>query len=464
MHVDHTGGLSAILDGQTTDIPIYGPAGWNEGPTSFYDVTSPEVFRRGYMQMGIALKRGNDGTVGVGIGNSPVPEGLPVLIPPTIEVENEQEIIISGVKIQLIPSAGDVKQNLLVYLPDEETLFPGDTPTSGVFPSIETVRFETGRDPLAIYGTLQRIGLLDPANMIQGHGRPVIGREKVRTVVRDTGDMIKFVIDQVDRHYLNGFSADQLIDRIVFPEALQKNPDLQPYYHRIEWIIKTMFLKRGGFVDDAMDYVTLTDSEESRRLVKLLGGKKKVVKLARKALDAEDPRWSARLATIVLNVDPDHRAARRLRQQAFTEIAETTQSGNERNYMFSTINEENGKLDFNSLGQKLFLYRISLLAPAEALSLMSSRLRSEDAKNVTLSIRVDIQGEELSTHCVSVRNNTLFVDDVFSDCKTSHITLPRGILNKLSARMIDIETAIDNGQIQIHQGREELQKLLHLLD
>ena len=63
------------------------------------------------------------------------------------------------------------------------------------------------------------------------------------------------------------------------PPAIADHPKLQPYYHRWEWMVRQRFVKLVGFIDDSMDYLSLNQLEESRRLVPLLGGRDRVLAL-----------------------------------------------------------------------------------------------------------------------------------------------------------------------------------------
>jgi len=96
----------------------------------------------------------------------------------------------------------------------------------------------------------------------------------------DTRYAIAFLVDQVNRFFLANRSADDLLDTIDLPPAIAASPDLQPYYHRWEWMVRQRFVKLGGFIDDSMDYLSLNALEESRRLVPLLGGVDRVLAVA----------------------------------------------------------------------------------------------------------------------------------------------------------------------------------------
>lgn len=464
LHTDHFGGASAIMEGQESDIPVYGPKGWERWVNESFSHMGPAIHRRGFMQMGLVLPRGENGSVGNGIGPSPRLEGDATLsFPPTISVDQPLELTISGVKIKLIPQQGDMPENLYIWLPDEEILFVGDIPLHTTFPALETVRFEIERDPRALVGSLTKLLDLDPKFILPGHGRILRGRKDVRDVAEANLDIVEFMIDQLDRYYLNGYSADQIVDRLKLPPKLAAHPDLQPFYHRLEWMIKTMYVKRAGFVGETMDYLTHTQSQESKRLVPLLGGPASVLEMAKQALNADDPRWAARLATYLLDIDDQNLAAKELRQTAFIRVARTTESGNERNYLLSSIREENGEIDWKMLFSKSIYEGASEQSLDTVLSFMKSRFRAEDADGEELLIRITVSDE--SPRYLKVRNNVLRVSHIEDRKIDGAMTLSRDTLNKITANMMSWSDALSGGDITAEQqGSKHVERLLALIE
>ncbi|MEL6661716.1 MAG: MBL fold metallo-hydrolase, partial [Pseudomonadota bacterium] len=392
LHPDHYGGASGLLAEEDFDGPIYGPEGWDRWFRESFSSIRPELYRRIYAQMGMLLPEGEDGTVGSGVGPRPAIGGTPAFShQPNVAIGEHTILNISGVEIHLIPTPGDLNEHLYIWLPNEKVLFAGDV-IAGTFPAIETVRFEAGRDPALQISAYQRALDLEPDFIIGGHGRLLTSAEDVREVIGAWRDVTQFMVDQLDRAYINGLSADDVIDTLKLPPALADHPDLQLHYHRLEWMIKTMHLKRAGFIGEAMDYVTLTNSEEAERLVPLMGGRDAVFDAAEDAL-ADEPRWSARLATYLLEVDESDEAARALRQSAFQRIAGTTISANERNYLLTIIKEERGEIDWEALFSGPDLQIIETLDTETVLDLMRARFRAEAADEDAFSIALTVSGE-----------------------------------------------------------------------
>jgi len=409
LHLDHFGGIGPIMAGQPTDIPVYGPAGWEHWVTRLLKQDRESILRRVYLQMGMLLPQGEEGTVGNGIGPSPIPEpNDPLSFPPTIDVDQPLDVVIAGVPLRIMPMEGDVTEHIWVWLPEDRVLFSGDSPPHGVFPAVETARFEIGRNPDEMLRAVETSLFLQPEAIVPGHSQILRGRNEIDRIMSDTRDAIAFLVDQVNRFFLANRSADDLLDTIDLPPAIAASPDLQPYYHRWEWMVRQRFVKLGGFIDDSMDYLSLNALEESRRLVPLLGGVDRVLAVAETSIEG-DPRWSARLATYVLHTNPGNEDAQAIRQRAFLKVAQTTNSANERNYLLGFILEEQGKIDFSRQLAPLNQRAYAQLDNTTLLSRLKARVKAEKADNIRSVITLSVDEE---SYLLMLRNNVLFVESV----------------------------------------------------
>ena len=399
------------------------------------------------MQMGIPIPEGLDGTVGNGIGPSPRLERNDALsYPPTIEVDKKIEVTIDGVALEIFPAEGDVPEHLWVWLPEDRILFSGDAPPHGVFPAVETARFEMGRDPNKMMASVQKTIDLDPLAIVPGHSSIIDDHSEIRELMTLTRDTIQFLIDQVDRFYLTNRSVDDLLNTIELPPAVAAHPQLQPYYHRWEWMMQQRFTKRAGFIDDWMDYLSHNAYDEAQRLVPALGGRDNILQMATTAV-ASDPQWAARLATYLLLVDDTDEQARQLRQQASIRFAQVTTSTNQRNYLLGLVAEENGDINFDRMLAGPITLSLQSIDDSELLSRLRSRVIAENADNVDIAVRLVLtDGETFDLHVI---NNILRVSwpdqerATSGQWKTDRQTIMAILTNELS--MMD---ALSSGRIQ----------------
>jgi alkyl sulfatase BDS1-like metallo-beta-lactamase superfamily hydrolase len=447
LHMDHYGGIQAILSDASANVPVYGPAGWEATVAMGQSVTHKATLRRAFMQMGIPIPEGLDGTVGNGIGPSPRLERNDALsYPPTIEVDKKIEVTIDGVALEIFPAEGDVPEHLWVWLPEDRILFSGDAPPHGVFPAVETARFEMGRDPNKMMASVQKTIDLDPLAIVPGHSSIIDDHSEIRELMTLTRDTIQFLIDQVDRFYLTNRSVDDLLNTIELPPAVAAHPQLQPYYHRWEWMMRQRFIKRAGFIDDWMDYLSHNAYDEAQRLVPALGGRDNILQMATKTV-ASDPQWAARLATYLLLVDDADEQARQLRQQASIRFAQVTTSTNQRNYLLGLVAEENGDINFDRMLAGPITLSLQSIGDSELLSRLRSRVIAENADNVDIAVRLVLtDGETFDLHVINNILRVSWPDEeraTSGQWKTDRQTIMAILTNEIS--MVD---ALSSGRIQ----------------
>ena len=447
LHMDHYGGIQAILPSETAGgIPIYGPADWEDTVAMGQSVTHKATLRRAFMQMGIPIPEGLEGTVGNGIGPSPRLERNDALsYPPTIEVPEKIAINIDGVDLEIFPAEGDVPEHLWVWLPEDRILFSGDAPPHGVFPAVETARFEMGRDPNKMMASVQKTIDLDPLAIVPGHSSIISDHAEIRELMTLTRDTIQFLIDQVDRFYLTNRSVDDLLNTIDLPPAVAAHPQLQPYYHRWEWMMQQRFTKRAGFIDDWMDYLSHNAYDEAARLVPALGGRDTVLELA-EANVSSDPQWAARLASYLILTNENDEEARQVRQQASIRFAQVTSSTNQRNYLLGLVAEENGDIDFDRMLRAPVAGSLRTLDDGELLGRLRNRVIAENADNIDITVRLNLTDGEV--YDLRIINNVLRISwpdeerAVASNWLTDRATLISVLTDELS-----LNEAVISGRI-----------------
>lgn len=464
LHMDHYGGIQAILPGENAgDIPIYGPADWQATIGMAQSVTHKATLRRAFLQMGIPIPEGLEGTVGNGIGPSPRLETFDSLsYAPTIEVSERIAITIDGVDLELFPAEGDVPEHLWVWLPEDRILFSGDAPPHGVFPAVETARFEIGRDPNKMMASVQKTIDLDPLAIVPGHSSIISDHSEIRELMTLTRDAIQFLIDQVDRFYLTNRSVDDLLNTVDLPPSVANHPQLQPYYHRWEWMMQQRFIKRAGFIDDWMDYMSHNAYDEAARLIPALGGRDQVLELAEVNVST-DPQWAARLATYLILTDEGDEQAKQVRQQASIRFAQVTSSTNQRNYLLGLVAEENGDIDFNRMLRTPVAGSLRSLDDGELLGRLRHRVIAEKADNIDITVRVDLTDGEI--YDLRITNNVLRVSwpdeerTVASNWRTDRAAVIAVLTDEMS-----LSEAITNGRIAAAGNARQTQTFAALFE
>jgi len=303
---------------------------------------------------------------------------------------------------------------------------------------------------------------LDPLAIVPGHSSIIDDHAEIRELMTLTRDTIQFLIDQVDRFYLTHRSVDDLLNTIELPPAVAAHPQLQPYYHRWEWMMQQRFTKRAGFIDDWMDYLSHNAYDEARRLVPALGGREKILQMAADAT-ASDPQWAARLATYLLLVDSNDDEARQVRQQASVRFAQVTSSTNQRNYLLGLVAEENGDIDFDRMLRAPVAGSLRLVDDSVLLSRLRNRVIAEQADNVDIVVRLALtDGETFDLHLI---NNILRVTWPDQERVTAgQWTTDRQTIIAILTDELSMTEALSKGEIRASGDQQRHQRFASLFE
>lgn len=344
-HEDHTGGGELAVEAAIPDVPIF--AVENFALQRQYDAGPMRLLiqRRNFAQTGLPLI--GVGQKGVHASVGPIPEvGVRREIQPNRTISEPTDMVVDGVRLRFIPAGTDVTENMMVWMPDTGVLFSADA-IGGVYPYIETPRYEPRRDPRVLVETLSTAMALQPKVVVPGHGRVVVGAEDAQATLGANREIVEYTLDQVERMLLEGRSSEQILHDFRYPEHLRANKDLQSYYHRIDWVLRGIITKRVGYFTDLIDLVRLNGVDEAERLAALAGGRDGLLKVGQQALAAGDARWTARIARSLQYLDGQDAGAKALWEQSLVAIADHTDSANERNYALTEAGMSRGTIDLD---------------------------------------------------------------------------------------------------------------------
>jgi alkyl sulfatase BDS1-like metallo-beta-lactamase superfamily hydrolase len=464
VHNDHVGGIRVIVpESEKRHIPVYAHRSWSDMVGRQTSPLAGLVVQRSASQMGMYLPEGLEGSVGSSVGAMPRLAGGTSFIEPTDTFDDELELEISGVRIKLIHAPGDTSEGIIVWLPDDKVMFSADSAV-GVFPAVITARHEPSRDPYAMVETLNVISQFPTEYLIPGHGRPVVGREEVYEFVRDAHDGGLYLLDQTLRYMAMGLNADEIIDRLELPPHIANNPDLQFHYHRMEWKVRGIYAKYAGWTTtDPIKKTRLTDSEEAKRLVPLLGGVQGALKAAAAAYEDNDPRWAATLATLILQVAPDNTEAQTVKMAAYRAIAYNTRSANERHYLLTAANLMDGSLELPNTSEVIPASQFQAQSTSRLLAIIGTRLNGRATWEEEMSVAVQIEGEAHSYN-LTVRRGVLVRDAGIHKPVDATVSLSRDTLVSIIRRTSTWEAALNDGEIKVASGKKAFRRFTTFFD
>ncbi len=299
----------------------------------------PIIGARSLRMFGSRLPHGQLVNAGIGPHLGLTPESTLGFVPPTVTFEDKLHAEVAGVQFTLIHAPGETDDQLYVWLAEQKILICGDN-FYWTFPNLYTIRGTPFRSLKGWRQSLIAARELNPAHLIPCHTRPISGSETIREILTHYADAIGYVHDQAIRGINMGLTPDELADTIRLPPHLATAPYLQPFYGKVSWSVRAMFSGNLGWFDgDSANLQPLTRGERAAMIADLAGGMEKLLARAQKYLDDGTPQAALELTGYLLRLDADHRAAKNLRIQALTTLAEKEENPNARNYYLSEAME-----------------------------------------------------------------------------------------------------------------------------
>lgn len=253
--------------------------------------------------------------------------------------EPKETITISGVTLELVRTYGETHDHLVIWYPEQKIIFPGDQFYKS-FPNLYAIRGTEYRDVLKWIDALDTVLEYPAVAMAQGHTRPIIGADKVRSAVTNKRDAIKYTFDKTIEGMNKGMTPDELVEYAALPDHLANDPYLVQFYGRQEWAIRNIFNGYLGWFDgNATSLRPLSPAVEAEKFAKAVGGVDKLEVLAKTALSEKDYQWCAELTDRLIALDPNNQEYKNLKADALNGLADNLETATGRNYYNTSANE-----------------------------------------------------------------------------------------------------------------------------
>jgi alkyl sulfatase BDS1-like metallo-beta-lactamase superfamily hydrolase len=329
-HPDHVFGADVFSAGEAP--AIYAHDTTEQLVKHLLTEVRPCIGMRSMRMYGNFLAPGQVLNVGIGPFVGIGPDSTVGFVRPTHTFSERLADEVAGVRFELVHAPGETADQILVWLPDWKILLPGDN-FYWTFPNLYTIRGTPFRNLKDWYRSIDTMRDLQPAYMVPGHGRPVIGKELISSILTDYRDAIQYVHDQSLRGMNMGMTPDELAEHVTLPPHLAKAPFLQPFYGEVSWSARSMFSGHLGWFDgDAATLQPLTRLEQDALMARLAGGEDGLLMHARQLVREEAWQAALQLSGHLIRLNPDSQEARDLRVQALTAMAASEQNPNARHY------------------------------------------------------------------------------------------------------------------------------------
>jgi len=340
-HGDHTGGASVFVgDGKPE---IWAHANFESEARHWKNAGLTIQQLRGARQGGFRLPRTQRINNGIAPAQYPKRKGSvfnPRGVRPThLLRSNRKRLEIAGVTLELVQAPGETNDQIYVVIPDRKVLFSGDNFYKS-FPNLYAIRGTPKRDVRVWAKSLTGMLKEDPKALVGGHTRPIIGRDKVKAVLTDFRDAVKFVHDKTVEGMNKGMTPDQLVNYVKLPDRLAKKEYLRQFYGNVEWGVRHVFSFYVGWFDgNPTNLFRLSPRKEAKRMAELAGGKDRLLQQARQAFKKGDVQWTAQLTDYLLALEPNSKVAMNLKADALTILGERCLTATGRNYYLTVAQE-----------------------------------------------------------------------------------------------------------------------------
>ena len=276
----------------------------------------------------------NEALVNAGIGShlGIGPDSTVGFLQPTRTFSETLEAEVAGIRFELIHAPGETNDHLLVWLPGQKVLMPGDN-FYWTFPNLYTIRGTPFRSLQQWYRSIDKIRDLNPEVLIPSHGRPIVGSEKIQRILTNYRDAIQFIHDQSIRGINMGMTPDELVEFVVLPPHLRDLPYLQEFYGKSSWSARAMFSGNLGWFDgDSATLQPLTRFKQAELIARIAGGEDELMKHANKALENSEYQAALQLTGHLVRLKPDNQQAKDIRVKALIALGEREVNPNARHY------------------------------------------------------------------------------------------------------------------------------------
>ena len=369
--------------------------------------------RSGYMYGGF-LPPNWRVTNGIGLE---VTAGTSDFVMPSRTFANSMKLRAAGVNMEVFYVPSETNDELAVFVPDSEN---GGTGSGGLlqsaeviqgpsFPNLYSLRGTSYRSPATWYKSVDKLRTYDSWCMLPSHGTPLCGRDNIQKLLLHFRDAIQYTHDQSVRWMNQGYTMDQLPERIPMPQYLiddlatietaKGNEITDPrdylrfFYGSVPQSVRELYAGYlGWYQADPVGLAPTPPQPYATKIVALMGGPEKVLAEAKAAFARKEYQFSAELANLLVTRDPQDAPAREAKASAFMELATPQTNPNWRNWYLTAANELKGimpRSDTPAFAGGLTAPGIVAAMPySDWVSSWSLRLKAEEtiAKNIHRSL------------------------------------------------------------------------------
>lgn len=467
-HIDHFGGVKGIIsadDVQAGRVQVIAPAGFLEHAVSENVMAGTAMGRRSGYMFGAALPPGPTGQVSTGLAQT-VSTGEATLIAPSKSITHTgQELTIDGVRIEFQVTPGtEAPAEMNFFFPDHQVLCAAENATHNLH-NVLTLRGAVVRDAHAwahyLTETIGKWGQRVEV-VFASHHWPTWGNQRAVEFLATQRDLYLYLHDQTLRMINQGYVGAEIAEQMTMPPALEAAWHTHGYYGSVSHNVKAIYQRYLGWYDGNPAHLWQHPPQAAaRRYVQAMGGRDAAVSVAQHAYDAGDYRWAAEVLNHVLFSEPEHRPARALQADTFTQLGFGSENGTWRNNYLAGAHE----LRLGQFGTPTTAASADIVAALTVPQLFDSigiRVDGPKAWDEHLVLSWVITDD--TTYVTELRNGALNHRTVSAlEPDRTTLRLSTSVLAGLVTGTVDLAAAVADGSVELTGNLADVRRLWSVL-
>ena len=454
-HGDHTFGARYFVDQQSEPPLVIAHSTTAEAVEKIVGILNPIISIRTAKMFGTELPESEVVNVGIGPFLS-VGKSAPGYVKPTLSFEKELKITLGGIAFELYHAPGETDDQLFVWLPAYEALFPGDN-IYKAFPNLYTIRGTSHRDVKAWVNSLDHMISFQPRHLYPSHTLPISGLAVLETLTLYR-DGIQFVHDQTIRLMNQGLYPDEIIDQIQLPRAISESPFFNEFYGTVRWSVRSIFNGYLGWFSGNISDLDPTPAYKKAELMsEMIGGSENLFQQLKIAVNKEEMQWALELSDLLLEMNHKSEEVTALRSKAAYFLGEMSANPNKRNFFLTEAQNLAGKKNYRNIAkpeaEMLNEISIDLFFDVLSVSLNPNRVKESD---LTAACFIFSSGE---IRTIIIRNQIAQIIDYTPSSCDFTVKTSEEVLKAVLAGIKNPITAITGKEIQVEKKVEFLKFL-----
>jgi len=355
--------------------------------------------------------------------------------PPTRLFENGRviDVVVAGEPVQVAPNRTDTSCSVAFYFPRHRLVTTNMMVTGAVF-NIYTLRGGPFRNPDAFINDARWVESKNAEILLDIHGPTLKGEKVVHEAIERSVDQVQLIHDQTLRLTAHGMGPREAAEVLYMPRNLREGREA---YGQVESHVRQVWNGTVGWFDgDVYEINPLSLREEAGRTVEMMGGSSAVRAAATEAArkgGLANWRWSLKLTSLLLRLDPADAEARRVRADSARALGQRTTSANARGFYMTEALQIEGRMKVEGQPMTLDAIRTFVGTPSagqleaasvdENLQFVRYLVDPRKADGLRQSFTLAIEGDP-QVRQVELRNGVIVISDAQSPA-ANHLKLTR---------------------------------------